>query len=242
MFVGSQASPQGFPEGPWFQHDRSDLQTEIIVGDVILGESQRAPIFPDHPATNRHGAPVGGVFIDVRDGTWIDPELAFGYRFDFLSNSLCTKILSFPQGIDADQKFKVSVGTNVLGEFWQTNSVDFVQLVGAPVSSFRITGINPLVDAKLADAFPIQLQFATNTASLVMMPILNAPLKAALQSGSIPLSWPSEENIWYDVYESTNSTSWTKIASRVAGTGETISLPFSTAGLTKFFKLALLDQ
>jgi hypothetical protein len=223
-------------------HQQAVAEGEIVLGEVVPGDSQKIPIFADRPSTNFQSATIGGAWDAVKPRRWIGPELAYGYRFNFLSNSLCSRIVSFPRGIDADQKFKVFIGNTVLGEFWETNSVDFVQLIGSAVSSFRITGINPTQAAKQDDAFPLQLDFPTATASLVVTPILSSRLHAKVDATGLHLTWRSEQNIWYDVYESTDFNLWSKRASRIPGTGNTIDLPLSSGQPARFFKLAVLDE
>ena len=84
------------------------------------------------------------------------------------SDSLFTEILDFPLGIDADDLFTVTVGNTVLGQFGPGDSVNFTELLGSGVSSFRITGIDPLVDSSDPVAFPLKLDFNTATASFEM--------------------------------------------------------------------------
>jgi hypothetical protein len=98
---------------------------------------------------------------------WVDPPLAFGYEYQMLSDSNFTAILDFPTGF-ADQ-FTVSVGDTPLpGSFGPGDSVVFPP----DTRTFRITGINPLVDADRPDAFPIRLVFDTARADFTMRPLV----------------------------------------------------------------------
>ncbi len=68
----------------------------------------------------------------------------------------------------------------MLGEFGPGETVDFVSLLGAGVSSFTISGIEPLVDAEDPLAFPIALAFNTPTASFTMTAVVPEPGAASL--------------------------------------------------------------
>ena len=151
--VGSGMNPNGREEA-W-----------IAQLDPIPGSSQENPILPERFEL------IGGhqfVFNNVPRGFWYDPPAAFGFEYTMLSDSLFTQILDFPVGIDTDDLFTVTVGDNVLGEFGPGQSVDFVSLLGGGVSSFTVTGIDPLVDGSDPTAFPIRLDFNTETASFEM--------------------------------------------------------------------------
>ncbi|MDB6033994.1 MAG: hypothetical protein JWM16_4332 [Verrucomicrobiales bacterium] len=240
--AGISANSYGLPDGPWSAHSEVKMEVEVIVGELVPGESEVGPIFPHHHEPNRRGVPSGAVFTNVKDMAWIDPGLAYGYRFDLLSNSLCSRILSFPHTGNPDQKYKVFVGTLKLGEFSRTNTVDFVQLTGSPVSSFRITGLAPQGETNFGNAFPIQLGFTTATNSLLVMPIVNSPASAVIDGEFLRLSWVSEENIWYDVYQSSDFRTWALISNHISGTGDTVTIPFTSSGSAKFFKLGILDE
>jgi len=95
-----------------------------------------------------------------------------------IDNSLFTNILNFPTGFD--QPFAVSVDDILLGNFTAGQAVNFsdysnilgnLLLSGSGVSEFSVTGIN--VDPTNPSAFPIQLQFNTETASFDQIAISN---------------------------------------------------------------------
>jgi hypothetical protein len=90
------------------------------------------------------------------------------------SDSLFTKVLDFPTGFQ--NAFSVSAGGISLGQFAPGQNVDFGSFPGGGVSSFRVTGIAPLVDASNPAAFPIKLEFKTQTASFVMLPLTGSPV------------------------------------------------------------------
>jgi len=134
------------------------------------GVLQSTPILPDSP----------GAFLAAPSGAWFDPPATSGFDFAMTGASLFTDILGFPTGIDADGAFEVWVGALSLGTFNVGDGVNFVDLVGNGVSSFRITGINPAVDGGDPLAFPIQLAFDTATADFTMTPIEAIPEPASL--------------------------------------------------------------
>jgi len=132
--------------------------TEGIYRANNIADSQFNPLLPD--------STLDGVFrfIDVIGGKWYDPPSAYGFRYEMTGDSLFTSILNFPVGFE--NPFTVSVGDTNLGEFIPGDSIDFVSLLGGGVSEFTITGLN--VDPTNPTAFPIKLDFDTNTASFDM--------------------------------------------------------------------------
>jgi hypothetical protein len=157
------------------------LSLEGTVSAVGQGVSQQFPILPASPLTstspvatfiNVTGGSVGtGTHSGEMTGGWFDPPMADGYSFAMTGGSLFTDILNFPTGIDGDGAFHVWVGATNLGTFEVGERVNFVELLGAGVSSFRVTGINPSVDGGNSEAFPIQLAFNTTTADFTMTPL-----------------------------------------------------------------------
>jgi hypothetical protein len=132
--------------------------TEGIYRANNIADSQFNPLLPD--------STLDGVFrfIDVIGGKWYDPPSAYGFRYEMTGDSLFTSILNFPVGFE--NPFTVSVGDTNLGEFLPGDSIDFVSLLGGGVSEFTITGLD--VDPTNPTAFPIKLDFDTDTASFDM--------------------------------------------------------------------------
>jgi hypothetical protein len=126
------------------------------------GGTQQTPILPNEIQ--------GGwqIFRNVPGCRWYDPHTPYGFEFQTLEDTLFTEILDFPVGLD--NRFTVSVGDNILGEFSPGDSVDFVALLGAGVSNFKITGIDALIGDTEETAFPIQLAFNHQTGSFKMRP------------------------------------------------------------------------
>ncbi len=152
--------------------DRSEIvpqPTENSNGQ--RGRSQQNPILPV--------VIVIGIFQfpNVPSGNWFDPPLASGYEYEMTSDSLFTKISGFPKDIDADNRFTVSVGGKVLGEFGPGETLNFADykdilgdllVNGEGVSKFTISAIDPAVDASDPAAFPVKLEFNTERASFDM--------------------------------------------------------------------------
>jgi len=105
-------------------------------------------------------------FCHAPSGSKIDPDIASGYTYTMLGDSLFTSILEFPTGFGAP--FTVSTGGTVLGSFSPGQAVDFE---GGGVREFTVSGITPGVDVGDATAFPLRLAFNTPTADLTMTPI-----------------------------------------------------------------------
>lgn len=141
----------------------------IFRADPEAGESQSNPLMPQIIESNVQK------FENVQRRQWYDPPAAYGFRYQMTSDSLFTSILNFPTGFK--NPFTVSVGDRILGEFLPGDAVDFVSLLGTGVSEFTIAGITPFVDGDNPKAFPIQLDFNTETASFNMQ---------ALQSEKVP--------------------------------------------------------
>jgi hypothetical protein len=108
------------------------------------------------------------IFNSVPSGYWYDPPTTYGFEFQALGDTLFTNILDFPIG--EDNRFTVSVGNRILGEFGPGNSVDFVDLLGQGVSNFKITDIDSLSGSDEATAFPIKLKFNEDVGSFQMRP------------------------------------------------------------------------
>ena len=134
--------------------------TEIIEG---VGGSQLNPVLPGE------GSQVGTfLFENAQSGAWFDPIPTETFDFEMQDGSLFTHIISLPEGFD--DEFSVSVEGEDLGEFGPGEVVSFISLLGEGVSSFSVSGINPLVDGEDPNAFPIQLAFDNPTASFTMTP------------------------------------------------------------------------
>ncbi len=155
----------GSQQQQWIYHT-GEFGGGRLAGDPLpLGLSQATPILPTIVEPNQF------VFRGVPTGRWFDPPTTYGFEYQMLSDSLFTKILDFPVGIDADNRFAISVQNLFLGEFGPGQPVDFVTLLGKGVSGFTLTGIDPLVDASNPMAFPLKLAFNTETADFQMRAI-----------------------------------------------------------------------
>jgi hypothetical protein len=140
------------------------------------GDSQLNPLMPDSGTTGKNGTLWS--FINTSGRAWYDPVVAEGFNFKMTSNSLFTEIMNFPANFT--KPFILTVKDIVLGEFTAGDKVKFsdysAQLGsllqgGSGVNEFTIKGIN--VDASSPTAFPIKLDFSTDTASFDMIALLN---------------------------------------------------------------------
>lgn len=140
------------------------VKTEIEKMELRGANNQNQPIWP---------VPTGGGegfdFQNSLGRSWIDPPSVDGYTYTMNGSSLFTRILDFPTGFD--QGFEVLVDGTLLGTFGPGDEVDFVSLLGGGVEEFTVQGISPLVEEGDPTAFPLQLQYNTDTASFTMTPI-----------------------------------------------------------------------
>jgi hypothetical protein len=127
------------------------------------GRTQQDPILPNARDGNWQ------VFRNVPGCRWYDPHTTYGFEFQALDDTLFTEILDFPIG--DDNRFTVSVGDTILGEFSPGESLDFVSLFGHGISNFKITDIDSLFGSTEETAFPIQLAFNDRIGSFKMRPI-----------------------------------------------------------------------
>lgn len=133
------------------------------VGTERPGTTQQNPILPSAREGNWQ------VFRNVPGCRWYDPHTPYGFEFQALDDTLFSEILDFPVG--PDNKFTVSVGDRILGEFGAGDRVDFTSLFGSGISNFKITGIDSLLGSTEETAFPIQLAFNDRIGSFQMRPI-----------------------------------------------------------------------
>lgn len=165
-----------------------------------MGDFQGTPVMPGATLIGIF------IFTSVPSGVWVDPPMVVSqaqttFGFDFVmkprpvpvgvasrvfpgmvgvgaaSDATFTAITGLPEGIDADDRYTVSVGDVVVGEFSPGDTVRFSdyrealgdRLVdGEGVTQFQISGIEPGVDSSDPTAFPVRLEYSTPTASFEM--------------------------------------------------------------------------
>ena len=97
-------------------------------------------------------------------GSWFDPPFTSSYDYTGTGGTTFTRIGLVNGFGPVNVLYGPGFGTS-LGSFAGGSMVDFVALTGAALSSFRISGINPTVDAADPSAYPIQAFFSTPTGS-----------------------------------------------------------------------------
>jgi VPDSG-CTERM motif len=158
------------------------LEAGVTIHDAIQA-SQRSVTFADTISfTNLEIAPgafqthpltdPGNAFTDVPAGSWFDPPTTSEFEFQMTDSALFTQIMSLPTGFGAP--FEVLAENTSLGFFGTDTSVNFLELLGHGVSAFTVRGITPGVDPASLTAFPIQLDFDTETASFTMTPVVTS--------------------------------------------------------------------
>ncbi len=160
-----------------------DIPTvEIDTSAIVQGSG----LSQHHPFWSIVNTPGVFSFTNVPTHKWYSLPIASGLEYTMTTNSLFTEISSFPQGIDANDRFTVSVDGKVIGEFGANERVvfrNYSQLLGEllvkgrGVPSFTVTGIEPLNDTTISTDFPLQLEFDIPTASFeigVQNPLLQS--------------------------------------------------------------------
>jgi hypothetical protein len=143
-----------------------------LSGDLIFaapGSTQRDPNMPTIIANGLFR------FINAASGQFFDPPTTYGYTYAMEGASTFTKI-GLPLGLGNNYTVTSAQGTvnNLAGG-------GMLNFSGAGVSSFQITGINPLVDGTQPNAFPVYLEFSTPTADFNMQSLdIPEPSTAAL--------------------------------------------------------------
>lgn len=187
----------------FFGSDDDDGDGEDDADDTLpglIGDIQDLPILPGTVVVGVF------VFESVPSGAWVDPPMqvsqtqrTFGFDFTMTprpvpvgiasrvfpgmvgvgrdSSATFTAITGFPDGIDADDRYTVSVDGIVLGQFGPGDTLRFSDyqsvlgdrlIDGVGVTSFQVSGIEPGVDPSDPTAFPIRLEYSTSTASFEM--------------------------------------------------------------------------
>lgn len=148
----------------------------IFRADPSPGDSQWNPLMPTSGTTGSDGTLWS--FINTPGRAWFDPIPAEGFNFKMTSDSLFTEIMNFPANFA--KPFMVKVKDILLGEFTAGDKVKFSDYSymladllkdGFGVQEFTISGIS--VDPSSPTAFPIKLDFNTETASFDMIAMLS---------------------------------------------------------------------
>ncbi len=184
--------------------------------------------------------PSGHARFDPWSGQWIDPPLADSFEFQMIGASLFTDILEFPTGIIATNKqFEVWVNHASIGSFSAGQGVNFVSLLGAGVTNFVVSGINPSVDGENPEAFPINLAYDTPRASFTMTPIPVPNLTIQMLNGSAAqLNWTTNASAY--ALESSGTLAqgpWTPVTNSPVVVGDQKTVTVGTAGGSRFYRL-----
>ncbi len=162
----------------------------IFISEFPLGNgsSQGSPL----PPTGGGGGTW--IFNNVPSGLFFDPPFANGFEYTGTSGTTFTQITT-PTGFASP--FTILYGPGFANSTGPVNggaTVDFTALGGA-VDAFRVTGIDPTVDAANALAFPLQIFFSNSTGSFTQTPLEAVPepgtwgLAAATLLGLAGLRW-----------------------------------------------------
>jgi hypothetical protein len=140
------------------------FSSPLVGGDLLYGTFGNTAGNPVLPNSGSNGF---FRFFNVASGQFMDPPIADGFEYQMTSASLFTKI-GLPEGYG--NNFTVIVGGNPVA----TGLIggDAYTFSGPGVTSFQLIGLNPNVDAANPDAFPLYMEFDTQTASFDMNAIV----------------------------------------------------------------------
>ena len=173
---GGRARPQGGRESDAFVMKLAPLVTDTASSRCdTRGKRPTDPVLPTQTVTPPQQPPIFR-FFDL-SALWFDPPIATGYLYTMTGSALFTAVLDFPTGIDADDRFTVSVDGIVLGEFGPGQPVRFTEFAtqlgtklvrGIGVAAFNVSGIAPARETEDPLAFPIRLEFDVPSAGFSM--------------------------------------------------------------------------
>lgn len=147
------------------------------------GIKQEEPVLPTQTRRPPSQPPIFRFFD--QSALWFDPPIATGYSYTMIDTALFTAVLDFPSGIDADNKFTVSVEGVTLGQFGPGEPVRFSQYAtqlgtllvnGVGVKKFQVTGIDPARETEDPQAFPIRLEFDLPRGTFEMQALTGGPI------------------------------------------------------------------
>jgi hypothetical protein len=128
---------------------------DLTIGSAPVGVTQYEPILPSAGSGFKFGVASDALeltFENVESGLWFDPPTAYGFEYRMLDDSLFTNILDFPLGFN--NAFSVEVCGNLIKELLPDNMLDFTQVCGSGVSTFKILDVSPPTDLEVPAAFP----------------------------------------------------------------------------------------
>ena len=133
-----------------------DVSNASVFATFCYAPSIPSPLCPVLPS----GGGIGYWTFSGQSGLWFDPPATSSYEYTGTGGTTFTRI-NLVTGFGA---VNVQYGpgfASSLGSFAGGSMVDFVALTGGPLSAFRISGINPSVDAADPNAYPLQVFFSS---------------------------------------------------------------------------------
>jgi hypothetical protein len=154
-----------------------------ILAFGLAGADPLTPVLPTDQTLNADGSVTwqfaNGASLCV-SGCWIDPPSSNSFTYAVSGAGLFTSIEDFPTGYLQD--FEIFVGAVSLGTFGPEDSVDFTGFSGGGVTSFRVAGISPAVDAENPLGFPLKvaLDSASTQFSMTSAPPTPTPFSSPI--------------------------------------------------------------
>jgi hypothetical protein len=164
-------------------------------------------------------------FPEVPSDLWYDPIPADGFEFTGEDDTKFCAINGFPSGFRAP--FSVEVDGEVVGTFSPGQRCNFLDLLGAPVEKFRVTGISRPVDAEDPQAFPIRIEFEEPIGSFTM-----APLQLEVSPDLTELSQGAEEYVY--TFDGDFADTFTPVSPSITATQIASSLTLSGSGIGRW--------
>jgi hypothetical protein len=152
----------------------SPLPLYAISQPLIVGATQQTAVIPGAGgiAIGPNGQPIF-TFTNTRSGFWYDPPGTIGFEYLGLSGTLFSSI-QLPLGFL--DPFGIYLPDGLGGfVFLQSATGGSTVNFGAGVSQFRILNINPSVNSDNPSAFPVLMNFTTQTGSFQMTGIVPEP-------------------------------------------------------------------
>ncbi len=153
--------------------------------DGVPGATQANPLLPsqiDPPSPNFPELGPTFIFRNAPSGRWFDPPNAYGFDYLALDGTLFTSVIlpTLPGQMGPFTLCLDPADAATCSSLSGGNPFSF----GAGISSFRVTGIDPLIDPSTAAPFPTFLQFAGNTGSFQMTALVQVGALATPEPGT----------------------------------------------------------
>ncbi|MBY0506058.1 MAG: PEP-CTERM sorting domain-containing protein [Bryobacteraceae bacterium] len=148
------------------------------------------PLCPVLPTSGSSGSwTFGGA-----SGLWYDPPTTSSYDYAGTAGTTFTRIRLVTGFAAVNVLYGPGFGTS-LGSFAGGSTVDFVALTGSALSAFRISGINPSVDAADPNAYPLQMFFSSPSGTFTQTAVPEPSTVSLFLAGAMAARWLKAKRI-----------------------------------------------